>query len=198
MESKYWYEDPQILLDNPKQIIPSKSLSRVERINAIARLACYILLFVLVCNKYNKWMVIPIIMLAITYLLGNKETFADVKKDDKEECTKPTKDNPFMNFTLGDAYNKPDRTEACAYETAKSEMRKEFRKHVHFDLSDIWGKHSSDRQFYIMPNTRIINDTKSFAEWLYGNNGVCKSEGVDCLKVRDPQYHRGRITKLDD
>jgi hypothetical protein len=192
--SGYWYENPEILLKDYDKIIPHKNLPRIEKINRIAKIAFYLIILIIVGNKDTKWLSIPIIVLGITGFLGISEKFTtDDKILNPTFCYKPTTNNPFMNFTLGNMIQDPYRLPACKYEESKDEIRKEFRKHTKFDLSDIWGKHSSDRQFYIMPNTRIINDQTEFAKWCYGNNGKCKSEGIDCLKVRDPQYHRGRI-----
>ena len=197
--SGYWYENPAVLLENYDQIVPYKNLSRIEKINRIARFAIYLIFIIIVGKGDSKWLTIPVIILGITCFLGASENFTtDDSTLNPKVCNKPTANNPFMNFTLGDQIEKPFRLDACKYEDAKKEIRKEFRKHTHMDLNDIWGKHFSDRQFYIMPNTRIINDSTGFAKWCYGNNGKCKSQGTDCLKVRDPQYHRGRITNLDN
>ena len=62
----------------------------------------------------------------------------------------------------------------------------------------MWGKFISDRNYYTMPNTEIVNDQTGFAKWCFGNSGECKSFGTNCLKQRDPTYHRGRFTTLDD
>ena len=114
-------------------------------------------------------------------------------------CYHPTENNPFMNYTLGDQIDNPNRPKACEYDDVKNEIRKEYRKDLYTDTSDIWGKYISDRNFYTMSNTESINKQKEFAEWVYGGHGDCKSFGIDCLKQRDPTYHKGRIvTNLDD
>ena len=51
------------------------------------------------------------------------KNFEEVNK--KQTCVRPTKNNPFMNFTLGDNV---ERLPACEYEDVKDEMRNEFRK----------------------------------------------------------------------
>ena len=43
----------------------------------------------------------------------------------------------------------------------------------------------------------IVNKQTEFANWCYGGSGECKSTGNNCLKYRDPVYHRGRITNTD-
>ena len=191
--SEYWYTNPRILFDKYTQIIPYKNLSRVDKINAIARLAIYLLLFISVGRIDKKWLSVPVIILLITCFLGVSERFTSTDTTvDSGACTKPTSANPFMNFTGGDLVTVPNRLEACNYESSKKEMRQAFNKHTHIDTSDIWGRHSSDRQFYTMPNTNIVNNQTEFAKWIFGNSGTCKTTGKDCLKIADTQYHRGR------
>ena len=71
-------------------------------------------------------------------------------------------------------------------------MRKNFRSSIFIDHNDIWGKYISDRNFYIMPNTDIVNNQVEFANWCYSmnNSGKCKILGNDCLKYRDTKYQR--------
>ena len=193
--SEYWYTNPRILFDKYNEFIPYKNLSRVDKINAIARLAIYLFLFIMVGKINKKWLSVPIIILLITCFLGVSERFTSIDpKIDPEACTKPTNSNPFMNFTYGDLVTVPDRLGACTYEASKKEMRQKFNKHTHIDTSDIWGRHISDRQFYTMPNTNIVNNQTEFAKWIFGNSGDCKTTGTDCLKIADNRYHRGRIT----
>ena len=106
--------------------------------------------------------------------------------------------SPGRRYLLA-VYNCINKNEACKYDDIKDEMREKFRKDIYTDTNDIYGKNISDRNFYTMPNTEIVNNQSSFAEWLYGGGGKCKTEGNDCLKERDPTYHRGRIgTEVND
>lgn len=189
----YWYNNPLILLNNYQQIIPYKHFTRIEKINSIARLSILIIILIIISKNDSKYLSIPIIMLGLTLFLGESEKFTSEDLNEFKQCTKPTINNPFMNFTLGDQIDNPDRAPACNYEDSRNEIKTLFNKHNHIDLGDIWGRKISDRQFYIMPNTRIVNNQTKFAEWCYGNSGKCKTDGEDCLKIRDPQYHRGRV-----
>jgi len=101
-----------------------------------------------------------------------------------------------MNFTLGDHYKNPKRNKACSIDlNIRKDMRKKFLKHIVPDQTDIWGQNISDRQFYTMPSTGIVNDQSGFANWLYGSMGKCKTEGKNCLEYRDDKFHRARIYK---
>jgi len=188
--SNLWYNNPQVLFDNWLDFFPTNNLSRDEKINAIARFAIYYGILIFIFKQDSKWFAISVILLLISYYLGYYETFEEIKKD--EDCVGPTKKNPFMNFTLDDFINNTDRKEACPYEKVKEKMRNEFRKDIVEDPADLWGQNISDRQFFTMPWTTIVNDQTGLGKWLYGKAGECKNLGLNCDKNRDNRYHQGR------
>lgn len=195
--TELWYRNPRILFDKYDEFFPNKNLNRIEKINSLARFAIYFAVLLILLDQDKKWLSISVVILIISLFLGTTENFVSVVgKQDERNCTRPTKNNPFMNYTLGDLMEKPNRPKACKYEDSKELMRKEFRSHLHSDSSDIWGKFISDRNFYTMPNTEIVNDQKGFAKWCFGSSGKCKTKGKNCLKIRDPTYHRGRLTSI--
>jgi len=197
--TELWYHNPKVLLDEPDQFFPVKKLNRVQKINSLARFSVYWMIVVLVSKQDSKWLSVGIIIMLISAFLGNTEKFTSKDKTlSPNVCQKPTKENPFMNYTISDLMENPNRPRACKYDDSKDEIRKEFRSHVYADSSDLWGKFISDRNYYTMPNTEIVNDQTGFALWCFGNSGECKSNGTNCLKQRDPTYHRGRITTYDD
>ena len=189
--SNLWYNNPSILTDKMLEFVPTNNLSREGKINAIARFAIYYSLLILIFNQDNKWLSISVVLLIISYCLGYYENFEQVKQE-SGDCVMPTKKNPFMNFTLDDLINNSDRKEGCDFDIAKTEMRKEFRKDIIPDPADLWGTNISDRQFFTMPWTTIVNQQSSFAKWLYGNSGECKNLGLNCDKNRDNRYHQSR------
>lgn len=197
--TELWYHTPTILLNNPDEFFPGKHLNRSEKINSLARFSFYYTILVLVSKQDTKWLSVSIIILLISIFLGTTESFTSTDKTiSPNQCQKPTIANPFMNYTIGNMMENPDRPKACEYTDVKHEIKKTFRSKLHSDSSDTWGKFISDRNYYTMPNTEIVNDQIGFAKWCYGNSGECKSFGTNCLKQRDPTYHRGRITTLDE
>jgi hypothetical protein len=192
-----WYHNPKILLENVDQFFPNKKLNRIEKINSLARFSIYYSILLILLGQDSKWLSVSVIILLISTFLGTTEKFVSINnKSDSNNCTKPTKENPFMNYTLGDLMENTNRSAACKYEDSKEKIRKEFRSHLYSDSSDIWGKFITDRNFYTMPNTEIVNDQTGFALWCFGNSGECKTTGNNCLKQRDPTYHRGRMTTI--
>ena len=97
---------------------------------------------------------------------------------------KPSKNNPFMNINtlqLGQPESFQDDldvidsmiiNERVSSDSDTIDQSKEIDTHFYQDLfrdvSDVYGKVHSQRQFYTMPVTTIPNDQDKFANWLYG------------------------------
>lgn len=185
MNTKKWYYNPSFLMENPYQFVPKRNFSIEEKSNSLARFAIYFALFVILTGSNQKYLAISIIFILISIFLSETEEFSQIMDDKANEgsCVKPTIDNPFMNFTLKDYYNDPNRPKNCPIKKVRKEMRREFLKNVVPDPNDLFGQNISDRNFYTMPNTRIVNDQKAFANWCYESMGECKSSGKNCLKT---------------
>ena len=198
--TELWINNPSILLKNLNQFFISNELTDNENKNALIRFAIYFGLLIILFNENKQWLYLSLIIILISlfYSKNNidillntkiKELFTSSKL---ESCYKPTKDNPFMNYTMGDLIETPLRNAACNYSDVKDKVKNEFKKHIFTDSYDIWGKNTSDRNFYTLPNTNIVNDQTEFDKWCFGDSGRCKSVGENCLKFKDPLYHRGR------
>jgi len=185
-----WYNNPQILLSDLHQFFPTNSLTREQKVNSIARFAIFYSILIIIFNQDLKWLSISILLLIISFCLGYSENFEQINK--VSTCVRPTKKNPFMNYMITDDVT---REPACEYDDIKDEMRNEFKKDIIPDPADLWGTNISDRNFFTMPWTQIINDQSGFAHWLYGNSGTCKNEGIGCDKNRDNRYHQSRYYK---
>ena len=184
----FWLNDINVLLNNYTDFYPKKNMSQIEKANALMRLSIYYSLLLIIFNLDSSWLSISFLLCCLSIFIGTTENFVA----DNKKCTKPTKDNPYMNFTLGDHINNPDKPKACKL---TNDVRKDelvyFRKN-NIDKFDLYGKNNNDRNFYTMPSTTIVNDQEGFAKYVYGDFGKCKSEGKDCLKHRDNRFHRGR------
>ena len=196
--TELWYKNPKVLFDNLDQFYPSNTYTNIQKNNAMIRFAIYCFIILLLSNQNTKLLAIPLVIIIFTYFLGEADDLETlINTTTKKPCSEPTVDNPFMNYTIGDLITNPNRLAACDYNKAKNLIRQAFRTHLFSDSSDIWGKFISDRNFYTTPNTNIVNNQIGFANWCYGGGGECKTTGNNCLKYRDPTYHRGRITNLD-
>ena len=66
------------------------------------------------------------------------------------------------------------------------EIEQHFNKGLFKDVSDLYGKNNSQRQFFTMPNTNEYGvkngDTVKFANWLYNNGeSTCKEDTSKCI-----------------
>jgi hypothetical protein len=189
--TEVWYNNPGILFENLGEFFPTNDLDRIGKINAIARLAIYYMISITLFGLNSQWYSVSIVLLIISYFLGYYENFEEVKKTELK-CTNPSKNNPFMNFTIGDYMNDVNRPAACSYDKVKNKMREEFRKDIITDPADLWGTNISDRQFFTMPWTTVVNNQSGLGKWLYGHSGECKNLGLNCDKNRDNRYHQSR------
>jgi len=185
--SNYWYINPLILIQNLNEFYPKNNFDKVHKINSIARLGIYYGIIIIVLGLDSKYLSLSIFILGLSYFLSLSDTFENTN------CVKPTKNNPFMNFTLGEQITNPNRQAACPLtKDIRNAEIKNFRFNMIPDVSDMYGKNITDRDFYTMPCTTAVNDQNGFLQFLYGDFGKCKSNGIDCLKHRDNQFSRGR------
>lgn len=115
-----------------------------------------------------------------------------------EKCTMPTVENPFGNFTMTDMmkFDKNgsivDRPPACDANdpSIKKKIDKAFNNNLFKDVNDVFSKGSSQRQFFTMPWTEIVNDRDSFQKWLYLSPETCKQNQENCLRYEDLRSKR--------
>ena len=116
INTPFWYKNPSILYEKNSifEFFPSKRFDITRKLNAVLRLSIIYSLIMFLVTKDNKYIVIPFIVMAVTWVIWNKQTDTHtdtileesmsnqlddlVKINDLEtECRVPTKDNPFMN-----------------------------------------------------------------------------------------------------
>ena len=204
INTPFWYTDISILYekDSITEIFPSKRFDILRKLNAIVRLSIIYALVMYALKREQKYLVIPLIVMGITWLVWYrqddihvdsvmKESMSDkiddlVKINDlNTECRVPTKDNPFMNPTLDDYGNNSSPPKSCpSYNNKGVQRRVEelFNEDLYRDVKDVFNKNNSQRQFYTVPGSNVPNDQSSFANWLYGTPPTCKEgNGIACL-----------------
>ena len=185
--SKNWYEKPTVLFENWNIVPLTKNTNR--NINSLARLAIVLLVIINVFNYSQKYNSIPIIMLIFSFIMKPVEKFHKSRRYKK--CTLPTKENPFMNFTVGSHIEDPKREEACNHEDKNvNELITEMFDNKYLnDSYDLFNRKSNERQFVTMPTTQSFSNQDKFRDALYGGFGKCKSEGIDCAKKLDTRHN---------
>jgi hypothetical protein len=193
----FWFSHPNILVDRVAitEIFPSKRFDTVRKLNAIVRLSVIYAIIMYAYNRGQTYLMIPFIVMGITWLIWSKQR--DIVKDEivarsmsnqlgdmvklndlETECRIPRKDNPFMNPTLQDyGNNKPAGPKSCpSYNNVGVQRRVEelFNEDLYRDVTDVFGKNNSQRQFFTVPGNQVPNDQGGFAQWLYGTPPTCK------------------------
>jgi hypothetical protein len=215
MTDPFWFDDISILFDKDRlvEFFPSKFMSYEEKLNAIFRLCIYFTVLMILVNSGSKK---PDIQKYLLFLIGAAiltiffykyrpekkmkeglenmlQTETSKNTQPENECTRPTLDNPFMNFTMGDFMNIQDgkivdKAAACDNSSpdVKEEVDKYFENNLYRDVDDVFGKMNSQRQFYTMPWTSPLPDPDgNFKNWLYKSPLTCKEDSDYCLRYED-------------
>lgn len=191
---KFWAEDITILYNKHRvvEFFPSNDMSISEKLNSITRFAVYIGILIAFYKKSSKYFIIPVLGLALTYIVWKYSDKESPEKFDPlyEKCTESTPGNPFMNVLPTDYTENPDRSKACNIsdpEIAKI-VNENFEVGLFKNANDPFDNKNSQRQFYTMPSTTIPNDQNSFAEWLFnGGEDTCK-DGNNCEVSEDLRH----------
>ena len=181
MKDIFWFKDPQILFqkDRLKEFFPIKDMTNIEKLNALLRLSIYLgILLTIVTQNYMYLYIIVITGLLTIFLYENKkEDFGIIS----EKTTLPTENNPFMNYNImTDPKNKPEAITSYNHPKIKDEISSYFNNNLYRDVSDLYQKNNSQREFYTMPCTEVVNKQTEFAKWLYYPDKTCKEDGIKC------------------
>ena len=158
------------------------------------RLVLYISIILYSLKNDLKVFIILIVAAIVIYIMytmdENKEKYITdkdmyerygIENDDENEietCTKPTRENPFMNVTMNEYAENPKRDKACKLNNKVNEyIDQYFNEDLYRSVDDIYNKNASERQYYTMPVTEIPNNQDKFAQWLYGNDEKTCKEG---------------------
>jgi hypothetical protein len=193
-----WYDDIQhfITYDNYYVILPVNHMTNDEKLNAIVRFFIYLGIALTLLHANYKYLFLGIVVAIISIFLHKhekqqKEEIKNILETnnmtivDNKICTSSSVQNPFMNPSIVDIKYNPNRPNACSLENSetKEKINDNFNKHLFRDVSDLYGKYASQRQFYTVASTTIPNDQKDFALWCYGRGSSCKDgNGMQCLE----------------
>jgi hypothetical protein len=196
----FWFSDYSIIFDKNRltEFFPASDMEYTEKLNSILRFSIYIAIVLFVYNRNINVIFIPIVTGLITLYLyryfRDENTGKSLEElgNIEEKCIAPTKNNPFMNVLMSDYTEQPERPEACNIkkEEIKESAEENFNHNLYRDVSDVWNKTHSQRQFYTMPNTQIPNKQKEFAEWLYKTDKTCKEDPKQCIRFEDIRTNR--------
>lgn len=189
---KFWLNDYSILYRSNKvtEFFPTTSMNLAEKLNALVRLSIYIGVILLLIKSSYIYLYIPLITMGASVVIhktySKKEGYQQnrlvpFKKERKQKKVKPTVDNPFMNINLiTDDRKRNGATLSFDKPKIQEEIEDKFNYNLYRDVSDLYGKNNSQREFYTAPSTTIPNDQTSFAKWCYSTGSTCKEDTIKC------------------
>lgn len=189
-----WFNDTTVLYNNKviTEFWPNKYQSYNQRTNALSRLIIILGVVLSVYRQSYDAMFVSVIMLFVIYTLwklkkdnniNNMNSNINMKhynplgsKKTNQRCQNSNRNNPFANVLIGDNVN---RRPACP--SSELSLEGAFDNKLYKNDYDVFNRQQSQRQYYTTSNTSIPNDQSGFANWLYGNQDVCKSNQVNCI-----------------
>lgn len=206
MSDPLWVEDISILINSDKlvEFFPTSNMSKNAKMNAITRFSIYASVVIYLYNRNINSFFFALVTMSIIFLLhhsnktkGDIETFDESMDlvESEGNCVEPTRENPFMNVLLTDYEKNPERSEACkTYNNPdmKEQVEDEFNYNLYRDVSNIFNRNNSQRQFYTNPATSIPNRQGDFVNWLYNRPETCKEgNGNRCIANVYPRVEGG-------
>lgn len=190
---KFWLNDYSILYRGNKvtKFFPTDSMNLAEKLNSLVRLSIYLgIILFLIKNNY-LYLYIPLFIMGFSVVVyktysnnegyeQNKLNRQDIQKK-KQKHIKPTIDNPFMNINLiTDDRKRESAILSFDKPKVQEDINEKFNYNLYRDVSDLYGKNNSQREFYTTPSTTIPNDQTSFAKWCFSTGSTCKEDTIKC------------------
>jgi hypothetical protein len=225
MTDPFWLDDYTILYSRTRilQFFPTAKMSQTEKLNAMVRFGIYAGLLLFFYRGVITYLYIPLGMLLISKLLhdhnfegltGFPPSAVAEDQDDDEVllknpvefrkgslCVPPTRNNPFMNPSITDIKDDPNRPPACQVSDPdiKDRVNAEYYKNLFRDTNDVFGRDTMARQFITQPSTTYPNNREGFQEFLYGgvnDPGLCRKDPSLCIN-NDLRQNRAPVGYQD-
>jgi len=190
----FWTQDISLLIK--PELFPTGDMSFDEKTNALTRLTIFICLVLSLVLHDSRIILLMIILVLLIFIVqryiqdfgeNTEEFLVDNKIDvvDNKICTRPTKDNPFMNPSMSniDVFYDSDVSGACQSFTpaVEANINKIYDEGMFINSDDLYNRDTGKRQFYTVPGSKIPNDQSIFANWLYNRGASCKeNNGIRC------------------
>ena len=213
LSDKFWLNDIKVLLskDRITAFFPTYKMTLIEKLNSIVRLSIYfgIILYAMT-NEYKYLFIIIIIGVFTLFIYNNQKDNIElyfnsynsrVNKINKEvltrqQCTPPTTNNPFMNIDLiGDKKTRSAACESWDNVDIQKSIEKKFNYNLYKDVSDLFNRNNSQREYYTTPSTTIPNKQTEFAKWCYQTGPTCKESTINCTSPWTPVNNTSDVYK---
>jgi len=181
-----WYKDAVGFWrrDRLLRFFPTSSLPVVGQLNAVFRFCIYYAGIMIALTRNPRHAVVVLVGALFTAAIrelayrSSEIDMRDLHGDGpRVRCTRPSKDNPYMNLRAFDPVDKAPACKQWAMGTASEDAMGE-------PIQDSPFQRPANR-FYTMPNTTPTSDQAEFAHWLYGSMpSKFKSEGSPAASER--------------
>lgn len=192
IDEKIWYQDPGTFF-RPEEfldVLPDATLPYNQRLNRVVRLAIYASAIGYLVFRDVRAVYPTLLAMAGSYLLYGANESVVVEEESTEHyvgldrdrragkgCTRPTKNNPFMNVTINEYVDNPRRPPACPVPEVTDEIDLNFQDTLFKDVDDVYQRSTAIRNYHTVPSTTIPNAQDDFARWCYGNSSKTCKEG---------------------
>lgn len=134
--SKLWINNPSILINNYTTILPSQDMNITEKLNTLARLAVYMIIFLVIFKANQKWFYIPGCILILTIVLNknSKEKISNkIKNTIKDNFKNTLKDT--IDSAVKKSFKKCNKTYTQRLNSVKA-LPYDYEKHL-YDTKEI-------------------------------------------------------------
>lgn len=175
-------------------LLPDATLPYDERLNRVLRFSMYVSVVSYLVLQDTRSIYPLLLALIGTYALRGADASSTGAGEEKyvghreeqesvrRKCTRPTKDNPFMNVTMDEYADNPTRPKACPVPEVTEDIDNNFHDTLFKEVDDVYQRSAAIRNYHTVPSTTIPNAQDEFAEWCYGNpSKTCKEgNGLAC------------------
>lgn len=165
----FWFSDPTVLFrqDTWYTFVPTAGMSVDDSLNAVVRFTVYLSVLLFACSMDVKYFVYVPVVMALTVALHT--LYPKVKTINVNEpfrmgtavssptsgTSKPTQQNPFMNPTLVDINENPNRPPAAdpTDPVIRNQVNTQFSQtsNMYLDTTDVFQQVQAQRNFYTVP-----------------------------------------------
>ena len=204
MKETFWYFDPGVLFskDSWYRFVPTADMTVPTALNAVVRFSIYLSVLLFVTSMDPMYLLlIPLVMatsvvLNMTFPKAKKMTESFVSSSVGNERTMPTPDNPFMNASLADINDNPDRPPAAEVTSipVREKVNNSFAQtsNLYMDTTDVFDLVQAQRNFHTVPE----DDHAGLLKFLRGSapSGKELNEGYVVARGTMPEMPSAGVT----
>jgi len=167
--NKFWIYNIKIILSDYLNLIPNINKNIINNLNIFSRLYFYLIIILILIKKNIKYIYISLLGLIIIIIFYFVKVHAiesddDMNAIDKNKCSIPNKNNPYMNY-VGDT----SKIDSCYINDKKINKKiLDYTEDSIFNyIYDSYYKNKFDRFFYTKPHNTFMLNHNNIGKWSY-------------------------------